>query len=34
MVLEKAFAKTYGSYKLIGGGFSRTTLRSLCGAPA
>ena len=34
MVIEKAIAKIYGNYKSIAGGFSRTTLRTLCGAPS
>lgn len=32
MVLEKAWAKIFGSYKKICGGFNRTTLRILTGA--
>ena len=33
MLLEKAWAKYYGSYKIISGGFNSTTFATLTGAP-
>lgn len=33
MLLEKAWAKIYGSYRIISGGFNSTTFATLTGAP-
>ena len=34
LVLEKAWAKTYGNYKVIEAGFTREALSAFTGAPA